>query len=150
MKTGFRNSKICGLVWAVVFLTGCDKVEPLTISSDFFSLDLWSDWKFQRGQGIDSYVGIFTDGDEEIRVDYGYFALNHMDNILATPETVYFEETIIDGHPAKIVKRMGSDGGSTLSLYILPAGSVEGAVVYIWNSTDDAKYIAIFRTFRFL
>jgi hypothetical protein len=125
-------------------------VEPLTISSEFFSLDLWSDWKFRQGQGIDSYTGVFTNGEEEIKVDYGYFALSRMDNILVTPETVYFEETFIDGHPAKIVKRILSDGSTTLTLHILPANSVEGANVIVMNSTDDAKYISIFRTFRFL
>lgn len=150
MKTWFNNSSFYTLILCVLLVTGCDKVEPLTISNEIFSLDLWSDWKFQQRQGYDTYVGVFTNGDEEIRIDCGYFALDNLDNIKVTPETTYFEETIIDDQPAKIVKRTGSDGGSTLYLYILPVGSVEGAVVFVRNPTDDAKYIAIFRSLRFL
>lgn len=132
-----------------LMLIGCDKVEPLTISNDAFSLDLWTDWKYQRGQGIDSYVGSFTNGDEEIRFDVGYFAFSDVASIQPTPETTYFEETIIDSMPAKILKKNDSDG-AVLILYIGNDTLMAPTKLYVRNPVNDERYITIFKSFRSL
>jgi hypothetical protein len=150
MKASFINCLSFFLGTCAILLSSCENVEPMTISNQCFSLDLWSDWKFEEEQGIDSYVGVYTNGDDEIKVDCGgYFALNSLDNILETPETTYFEETIIDGQPAKIRKIEPADQSSSLSLYILLEGNTAGSRLTVTNSSDDAKYIAIFRTLKF-
>lgn len=143
-KYHFSYILLIGLV-----ILGCDKVEPLQISNDVFSLELWSDWKYQQGQGYDSYVGIFTNGHEEIKFDVGDYAFSSVAQIQQTTETLYFEETIIDNRPAKIVKEPNANG-TILILYIDNDLNSLRTKVYIFNPGDDQKYIDVFKSFKFL
>lgn len=136
------------LLFILVFI-GCDKVEPLKISNEVFSLELWSDWKYQQGQGYDSYVGTFTNGDEEIRFDVGDYAFSSVAQIQQTPETLYFEELIIDSLAAKIVMEPHPNG-TILILYIDNDLNSLRTKAYIFNPGDDQKYIDVFKSFKFL
>ncbi len=149
MKRIYYTFQVSCLMVVGLFIAGCDKVEPLTISNDAFSLDLWTDWKYQRGQGIDSYVGSFTNGDEEICFDVGYFSFSDVASIQPTPETTYFEETIIDSMPAKILKKNDSDGAA-LILYISNDTLMAPTKLYVRNPVNDERYITIFKSFRSL
>lgn len=130
-------------------MAGCDNVEPITISNDVFSLELWTDWKYQRGQGYDSYVGSFTNGSEEIKFDVGDYAFTSVAQVQQTPETLYFEELIIDSMSAKIVLEPNPKG-TILILYIDNALSSLRTKAYIFNPDDAQKYFDVFKSFQFL
>lgn len=146
----FLKIVLCMLGFCTTLLiAGCEKIEPLTISNKEFSLDLWSDWELKEEQGIDTYVGYYTNGHEKIGFDYGTFVGGNFNAVMGDPGILYFEETTIDGFPAKIVKSE-YDEESMLELLIDLGDGFKRVVVYVLNSQNDEKYIAIFKTFRFL
>jgi len=130
-------------------ISGCNSNEPAIISNQKISLQLWSNWKFTELQGIDSYVGVFSDGNEEISFDYGIFAFGNLSSIEQTEETIYYEETIINGVPAKITKENREDGIS-LNLYVDKGDEVNLVWLYVYNPSDDQKFITIFKSLQFL
>ncbi len=134
---------------SLLLFISCDKIEPLTIPNKEFSLDLWSDWGLKEEQGIDTYIGYYTNGHEKIGFDYGYFAGGNFNAVSGGPGVLYFEETIIDSFPAKIVKTEYNED-TILELLIDRGDEYSRAVVSVQNSKNDEKYIAIFKTFHFL
>ena len=127
---------------------GCEKTITMRIQGSVFSLELWSNWKFIEGQGFDTHVGVFTDGVNDIHFDYGYFAGVNLNAIQPDSNYLYYEETVIDGAPAKIFK-INKEGKSYLNLYIQKVES-DSAKLWIEDPDDDERYIAIFKSFRFL
>lgn len=136
-------------IFAWLLFVSCEKSEPITISNEEFSLDLWSGWTFQTRIGYDSYVGLFTNGYQEIEIDYGMYGFQNIYAIQETAETVYFEETTVDGFPAKIRKNNSSEG-TILSFYIDKGNGYDMCILRVRNSENDERYIAIFKTFHFL
>lgn len=132
-----------------LLLISCVKIEPMTIVNEQFSLDLWSDWELEIQQGIDTYVGFFTNGHEKIEYDYGTFVGGNFDAVIGDPGVLYVEETMIDSFPAKIVKTQYA-AESILELLIDKGDGYNKAVVYVRDSKHDERYIAIFKTFHFL
>lgn len=128
---------------------GCENIEPLTIPNREFSLDLWSDWELELQQGIDTYTGFYANGHEKIYFDYGIFAGGNFNAVMGGPGVLYYEETIIDSFPAKIVKTVYNEN-TELELLIDRGDEYSRVVVSVVNSNKDEKYIAIFKTFRFL
>ena len=105
------------LAVVISIVSACEKIESTRVECNFFSLALGSDWEFITLQGYDTYVGKFTNGHEEIEIDFGHFAGVNPDAIQQTNEMTYYEEVIIDGAPAKIVE-VNKNGVTTLILYI--------------------------------
>jgi hypothetical protein len=140
------------IIVLLAFTLACQdsiRLEPLTLSTKDFSLDLTNAWWIEPGQGIDTYVGIFTDGHQEIRYDYGYFAFHSVDLIVPDSATLYFEETLIDGFPAKLLHE-SSEFGTTLFLYIETPQVDDKAKLWIHNPEDLDEAITSFKSFRFL
>lgn len=127
-------------------------------STTGFSLELPPEWRIERRQGIDSYVGIITGGGVELSYDYGSWS-----NPLAKDDdpdhTVTYE--CIDGCRAKIVvpaNRFPCDPASDRATATKMTG------VYFESVPGDAKLeisgrgliraqqalvLQIFRTIRF-
>ena len=146
-----KHKFLIPLIALVVFQTSCDKddnQEDVRIEGSHFSLQLTNDWEHIQGQGFDSYVGTFTNGIEAISYDYGHFAAVNLDAIHQTAEMSYYEETFIDGAPAKIIK-MNVEGISRLTLFIEKDDSDSG-MLWIDDPGSDQYYIAVFKTFQFL
>lgn len=131
-----------------LILASCENETATRVEGTKFSLELNNDWKHITGQGFDTFVGRFSDGVEEIIYDYGYFAGVNLDAVQQTPETTYYEETIIDGAHAKIVKK-NKEGVQILTLYIWKDDGDKGKV-WIVNPSQDEFFISVFRSFRFL
>jgi len=92
------------------------------IDAGSFTLYLPPDWKFNKLQGIDSYVGEFAGDGVNLRFDFGRYS-----NSLAEDDDPNYIVTyeIIDGHKAKIVVPKVAGSGIT-GVYFDKLGGSEG------------------------
>ena len=137
------------LLVLLLLFTACNNVEPEVISNGIISLQLWSDWKYKSYQGIDSIEGVFKDENEEINFSYGFFGSNDLSSIVPTPETLYYEETMIDGRQAKITK---TDIGGVIYLFLNVSDNIgdDRVQLSVLDPDNDQKFITIFKSLLFL
>ncbi|HZV69440.1 MAG TPA: hypothetical protein VFG10_07850 [Saprospiraceae bacterium] len=144
-----ESSLISFILIIGILCTSCEKVEEAIVSNGVLSLSLWSDWKYEMQQGIDTIEGIFTNGCEEIGYSAGFFTSSDYTH---SPDDVYYEEITIDGVPCKIVAiRVQSDPDDRLFLFFKKGtNATEHGHLNITAPDDLQKYIDIFKTVRFL
>ncbi len=128
-QRGFANIVLIVLIVAVVGVAGyfilsnrspvSGPTPPLTnetltnwqfIDADSFTLYLPPDWKFNKLQGIDSYVGEFVGDETKLHFDFGWYS-NSLAEDSDPNHTVTYET--IDGHRAKIVVPKVTGNGIT-------------------------------------
>ncbi len=144
-----RKNIFCKILLCGCLVISCEKIEPEIISNGGFSLQLFSDWKYKALQGIDSYEGVFTNCHEEITYSGLLFGFDDLSSIVQTPETLYFEDAIIDGEPAKIIKRKY---GAEEYLFLEMDAKDKSVRIQlsVTNPDDDQKFITIFKSLRFI
>ena len=120
------------------------------IDADSFTLSLPLGWKFNKLQGIDSYVGEFVGDDAKLHFDFGWYSNSLAED--SDPNHIVTYETI-DGYGAKIVVPKVTSNGIT-GVYFDKLGD-DGPQrtrfnLYGENFTSSQQEIAlkIFRTLK--
>lgn len=90
-----------------------------TIDADAFTLSLPPGWKFNKLQGIDSYIGEFVGDGARLEFDYGWYSNSLAED--SDPTYLVTYETI-DGRRAKIVIPKVT-GNGTVGVYF---GDLDG------------------------
>ena len=80
------------------------------IDANSFTLSLPPGWKFNKLQGIDSYVGEFIGDDAKLRFDFGRYSNSLAED--SDPNHIVTYETI-DGYKAKVVVPKVTGNGIT-------------------------------------
>ena len=134
----------------ILVFVSCNKDEENvpTYTNDKFELTAASDWTLVNGQGIDTYVGYYQKEDYKIEFDFGNLAYGNIDSIKNTPDLLLFEELLIDGNTAKIVKENRTDG-TRLSVYIDKGDGVNKNRLYTFNTSNDQLFIDIVKSHKF-
>ena len=117
------------------------------VDANSFTFSLPPGWKFNKLQGIDSYVGEFVGDGAKLSFDFGWYS-----NSLAEdndPNHVVTYETI-GGYRAKIVVPKATGNGTT-GVYFGDLGNQNRFNLYGSNFTASQQetVLKIFRTIRF-
>ncbi|RIJ49945.1 hypothetical protein D1614_04170 [Maribellus luteus] len=138
------------LLLIILVFVACnkDKENVPTYTNDKFELTAAADWTLVNEQGIDTYVGYYQKEDYKIEFDFGYLAYGNIDSIKNTPDLLLFEELLIDGNKAKIVKENRPDG-TRLSAYIDKGDEVNKNRLYTFNTSNDQLFIDIVKSHKF-
>lgn len=120
------------------------------IDAEFFTLSLPPGWKFNKLQGIDSYVGEFVGDGTKLGFDYGWYS-----NSLAEdddPDHVVNYETI-GGYRAKIVIPKVTGNGTTGVYFGDLGGEIQKTRFNIYgqnlNASQQETALKVFRTLKF-
>jgi len=139
-----------------VILVGCSSVPKrvetpnngwLKVEAGAFSIHAPPGWEFHQKQGIDSYVGEFTDSGVVLKFDYGLYS-SPLDEAVE-PKYVVVHETI-GGYGAKVVCPRAPGHGVT-GVYFPRIASSNKLCLWGQDLTDTQQELAlkIFRTVRF-
>ena len=168
-QRGFANIVLIVLVVAVIGIAGYfilsnrspvpGPTPPLTnetptnwqfIDAGSFTLSLPPNWKFNKLQGIDSYVGEFVGDDAKLHFDFGWYSNSLAED--SDPNHIVTYETI-DGYRAKIVVPKVTGNGIT-GVYFDKLGD-EGPQQTRFNlygenftSSQQETALKIFRTLK--
>jgi hypothetical protein len=121
------------------------------IDANSFTLSLPPGWKFNKLQGIDSYVGEFVGDGAKLSFDYGWYSNSLVDD--NDPKHVVTYETI-GGYRAKIVVPEVVGNGMT-GVYFGDLGGDEGQKIrfqisgYNLTASQQETALKIFRTLKF-
>lgn len=119
-----------------------------------FTVDLPEGWKYEKKQGIDSYIGVFVKGEDVISFDFGWYSGSFQAS--AEDPNYIFEEVVIGGKKGHIVSTKA--GGVTLpdnkkyhvmGLY-LRADILNSLRMQAFNISDKAAVLKIFRSVKFI
>ncbi len=118
---------------------------PLLQTMDLpgFTINASRDWKHYVRQGIDSRVGIITNGADTLHYDYGWYSYNFDDITTATHNN---ENIIIDGRDALLVKPKTS-GKGVIGFYA-KIGDIN-RLSLIGKSKNEAEILSIFKSVKF-
>lgn len=122
------------------------------IKTKEFSLNLPADWSFVEKQGIDSYIGEFTNGNATLTFDYGWYSGDVSQKYSLNDLEVVIQTTIIDGYGAKI---FSSAENQEVGIYFENLGGEEFATnklsIYGVGLDTAQRELAlkIFRTIKF-
>jgi len=141
------------LVVGLLF-SNCSKDEEKNlqlIKARTFSINAPDGWTLIEDQGVDTYIGRITNENTTIYFDQGHLSFGGLENVQENDETVYFSRTHINGVPAIIHKENTpheTSASTRLSVY-LDNGEKQNRL-YVFDPDNDAFFIRIFKTHRFL
>lgn len=119
------------------------------IDADSFTLSLPSGWKFNKLQGIDSYVGEFVGDGAKLSFDYGWYSNSLADD--NDPDHIVTYETI-DGYEAKIVVPKITGQGITGIYFADLGGEIQSTSFQIsgrdLTASQQETALKIFRTIK--
>lgn len=140
-----RAVSLCALL--LISLAGCrDNSPELAKTLDFrtFRLTVPETWKSIPTAGYDSQVGRLTNGQDELRFDYGWYSYD-LRNETATTHTR--TATTIGGYPALIVRPL-KKGRGLLGLYV-ETSSMNRLVLTGQDIQDEQTVLKIFESVTF-
>lgn len=146
MKT-MKTFKMLLIILAFVACDKNDDQEPVYVNN-YFELTAATDWRLVNETGIDTYIGYYQKDDYKIEFDCGDLSFGDFNEIMNSPELPYYEELIINGINAKIVKEDRVDG-IRLSAYIDKGDNEHKNRLYTFNNSDDQLFINIIKSHRF-
>ena len=160
LKVNLKNIFFSSMLLCLVALSSCATDEnteqrfllenPKTLEFQNFSIDVPQDWNGFIQQGIDTYVGGFTNKIDTLYFDFGYFSFGSIDNIQETAETISFEVLKIDGVDAKIViEKREQEPEIRYSLYVDKRDQINLNRIYSYGFDDEDLIKAIFLSHRF-
>ena len=117
-----------------------------SIDAGAFSIALPGGWKFNKLQGMDSYVGEFVGGGIKLSFDYGQYS-NSLPDFGDPDHNIHYE--IIDESGAKVVTPIGKNG--TTGVHFESLESQNKFTLYGTNLTLSQQETAlkIFHTIKF-
>ena len=116
--------------------------------NDNFILQEANDWILVNEQGIDTYVGFYLKDGYKINFDYGFLAFRSIEDYEESDEYLYYEELLIDSCQAVIIKEQRSDG-IRLSAYIDKGDNKNRNRLYTFNTSDDALFKKVVKSYQF-
>ncbi|MBI3135403.1 MAG: hypothetical protein HYZ14_12075 [Bacteroidetes bacterium] len=119
--------------------------EYKTIDFKAFQLTTPGNWNEFQFQGIDSYVGGITNGDDSLIFDYGQYSY---DFVHESPDQYYFSTDTVNGKKAKTL-RPKIPGEGMLGIYIESAYNGNHFSLAGSQIKEEEPVLAIFRTIRF-
>ena len=110
-----------------------------------FQLEIPNDWYTYKIQGIDSYVGGLTNGEDTLIFDYGWYSpsFSHYD-----PYLYYYSQDTIDGKAAMIIRPVKS-GEGTIGMYIEKAKKNNRLSIAGSNIKNENVILEIFKSIQF-
>ncbi|MFA6918061.1 MAG: hypothetical protein WC285_04520 [Candidatus Gracilibacteria bacterium] len=119
------------------------------VDADSFTLSLPTGWKFNKLQGIDSYVGEFVGDGAKLSFDYGRYS-NPLADENDPDHTVTYET--IDGYKAKIVIPKVTGDGTTGVYFADLGGKIQETSLQIsgrdLTASQREPALNIFRTIK--
>ncbi len=161
LKTNSKIIFFSSLLLYVAVLSSCNTEEneineqflienPKTLEFGSFSIDVPQNWNGFVQQGIDTYVGGFTNKTDTLYFDFGYFSFGSIDNIQENAETISFEVLKIDGEDAKIViEKREQEPEIRYSLYVDKRDQTNLNRIYTYGFDDEDLIKAIFLSHKF-
>jgi len=120
------------------------------VDANSFTLSLPPSWKFNKLQGIDSYVGEFVGDGTKLGFDYGWYS-NSLAEDNDLNHTVAYET--IGGYRAKIVVPKIAGNGTTGVYFGDLGGGTQKTRFNIYgenlNASQQETAVKIFRTLKF-
>lgn len=120
------------------------------VDANSFTLSLPPGWKFNKLQGIDSYVGEFVGDGTKLGFDYGWYS-NPLADDSDPNHTVTYET--IDGYKAKIVVPKIAGNGTTGVYFADLGGEIQKTRLQIsghnLSAVQQETALKIFRTLKF-
>lgn len=139
------------LILILILFLSCKKDNPITYQepvNNAFSLDLPYGWYLENGHGMDSYVGSYHNATTTIMFDYGRYSSGFDIKNHNKSSILYYEEVLIDGCNAQIVKEDRPDG-IRLSAFIGKMDSLNGTWLCTLAPKNDEAIIKIYKSHKF-
>lgn len=131
----------------ILLQTGCQQNDLPAIKSldlSTFRVEAPDTWKAIRGQGIDSQVGLLTNGSDVLAYDYGWYSYRLQNETSATHLRT---ATTIDGRPALIV-RPKKTGQGVIGLFV-EVDDLNRLSLTGHDIRDEATVIRLFQSVKF-
>lgn len=103
-------------------------------------------WTRTNFEGIDSYIGQYKKGEAVINFEFGMRP--KYEDVKQTSDMTYFEETAIDGYPAKLFA-FGDAGNETFHLFIDGGTEFSRGGMSSRYTNDRSAIFALYRSFAF-
>lgn len=124
-------------------------VEPKGVVS--FELNLPNNWNLQKLQGIDSYVGYFTDKVDTIYYDHGRMAQQYPKSLVAANKNgKILEEYVRKSVKTTIYSYTFGSNKNFVGAYFSGEFDDEITSLGVANYSDQKKVIALMKTHKFV
>lgn len=119
-----------------------------------FSIEVPFDWEYFPQQGIEDYIGLFTDGQDSIQFMYGcslsnFQGIDRLNESYDSAKILSEQDLLLDGVEAKIIKHRGVGEDEVWSLFVDTRDGCKRNSLHCRKPGNPVLLVEMYKTHRF-